>query len=117
MVCFRNLKWRVESAAAALDLSDDGPVKNKLCFCRLLKEKCSRNNSKLPLPSIGVGKLQQLVDLGITNTVELIDFDDVNWVFWSQRTHFHKLNSWKMEAEEYFQAKRRKERDLLLMPQ
>jgi len=59
-----------------------------------------------------VGKLQQLLDLGVTNAIELLDFDDVNGVFWSERTRDQKINSWKAEAEEYFAAKRTKAKDL-----
>ena len=109
----RNLKWLVQSAEAALDLSEDGPARNKLCFRRLLKDKRSRNNQKQPLPSIGVGKLQQLIDLGVNNAVELLQFDDVDGVFWSQRTRDQKLNSWKSEVEVYYSAKRTKARDLV----
>jgi len=30
----RNLKWRLQSARAALDITEDGPARNKLCFRR-----------------------------------------------------------------------------------
>ena len=108
----RNLKWRLQSATASLDLSDGGPARNKLCFRRLLKDKRSRNNRQLPLPSLGVAKLQQLTQLGVNNAVELLAFDDVNGVFWSQRTRNQKLYNWKREVEEQCEAKRMKEREL-----
>ena len=108
----RNLKWRLQSATAALDLSEEGHARNKICFRRLLRDKRSRNNRNLPLPSIGVAKLKQFLELGVNNAVELLDFDDVNGVFWSNRTRGQKLSNWKMEVEQHFEEKCRKESDL-----
>ena len=108
----RHLKWRLESARASLDFSDTAHPRNKLCFKQLLKDKRSRNNRQLPLPSVGVAKLKQLMALGINNAVDLLEFEDVNNVFWSHRTRNAKLNSWQTEAKQFFNAKKRKTRDL-----
>jgi len=106
------LKWQLQSATAALDTSDVAPSKNKLCFKRLLNEKRSRNNQNLPLPSIGVGKLKKLMDLGVNNTVELLQFQDPNNIFWSHQTRNTKRHCWQAEAEDYFEAKCRYQMDL-----
>jgi len=78
----------------------------------LLKSKSSRNNRNLPLPSIGVAKLKQLLDLGVSNALDLLRFEDVIGVFYSRRTHNAKLNSWKAEADQYFQKKKQCLKDL-----
>ena len=108
----RDLRLKLISAEAALDLSTEGPKRNKLCFRALCEAKQSRNNRDLPLPSLGEGKLKTLLSLGVNNAVELIEFVDCDGVFCSKRTRNGKLRKWQAEAEACFDAKREK-RDVL----
>ena len=101
------LKWQVSLATASLDFSEDAPARNRLCFRQLLKPKQSRNDRNLPLPSIGVAKLKQLLDLDICDALELLWFEDLNGVFWTRHTQNGKLNGYKAEADAYFEKKRK----------
>ena len=107
----RLLKAQLESLNAALDLSTTAPTRNKLCFHRLCDQKRSCNNRDLPLPSVGVSKLKQLMNLGVNNAVELLGFEDANGVFCSKRTRNAKPNKWKGEATQHFDAKRHRRKE------
>jgi len=109
----RDIKFRLLAVESSLDVSSEGPARNKLCFRTLLDQKKSRNGRDLPLPSIGEAKLRQLLSLGVNNAVELIDYEDMDGVFYSARTKNSKLHKWKGEAQEYFDVKRRRYADLL----
>jgi len=109
----RNLRFKLISIEASLDVSADGPARNKLDFRTLCEQKRSRNSRDLPLPSLGGGKLRKLISVGVHNAVELLDYEDINRVFYSPRTRDAKLYKWKAEAQECFDTKRRKRAELV----
>ena len=93
------LSWEILAA---------GSARNKLCFRALCEQKKSRNGRDLPLPSIGEAKLCKFISLQVNNAFELLDFEDINDVFYSKRARNAKLHKWKAEGQEYFDAKHRR---------
>ena len=108
----KRLQFKLLSVEASLDVSAEAPARNKLDFRVLREQKKARNSRDLPMPSLGEGKLGKLLSVGVKNAVDLLDFEDINRVFYSRRTRDSKLCKWKAEAQECFDAKRRRRHDL-----
>ncbi|CAB9521923.1 hypothetical protein (Partial), partial [Seminavis robusta] len=80
----------------------DAMVEDDLDFKDVVSRKKNRNEMKAPLSGIGVGKMRDLIAVGVHNGRQLLQYDNL-----SNKFKKDVLNGWKRKVDAIFKERKR----------